>query len=318
MALFLSENDVKQVLTAEMALEAVESAHRDLALGLALDTPRQRSRLPQTVLHILQGALPAQGVIGYKAYTSNKSGNRFLVHLFDAASGQLKAVIEADFLGMMRTGAASGVAAKWLARPDSRVAGVFGSGWQAEGHVRAICAALPIELVKVFGRKADKLQSFCARLSELTGRRVVPAVSAEDAVRDCDLVGTVTTAAQPLFDADWLSPGVHINAAGSNALIRQEISEAAIRRCGLIAVDSLATALAEAGDLLPVLEKGRLHARQMVELGDVIIGRHAGRTDAGQITLFESQGMAIQDLALAKRVLDAALAHGLGVALPMQ
>lgn len=318
MALFLSENDVKQVLTAEMALEAVESAHRDLALGLALDTPRQRSRLPQTVLHILQGALPAQGVIGYKAYTSNKSGNRFLVHLFDAASGQLKAVIEADFLGMMRTGAASGVAAKWLARPQAKVAGVFGSGWQAEGHVRAICAALPIELVKVFGRKADKLQSFCARLSELTGRRVVPAVSAEDAVRDCDLVGTVTTAAQPLFDADWLSPGVHINAAGSNALIRQEISEAAIRRCGLIAVDSVATALAEAGDLLPVLEKGRLHARQMVELGDVIIGRHAGRTDAGQITLFESQGMAIQDLALAKRVLDAALAHGLGVALPMQ
>lgn len=318
MALFLSENDVKQVLTAEMALEAVESAHRDLALGQALDTPRQRSRLPQTVLHILQGALPAQGVIGYKAYTSNKSGNRFLVHLFDAASGQLKAVIEADFLGMMRTGAASGVAAKWLARPQAKVAGVFGSGWQAEGHVRAICAALPIELVKVFGRKADKLQSFCARLSELTGRRVVPAVSAEDAVRDCDLVGTVTTAAQPLFDADWLSPGVHINAAGSNALIRQEISEAAIRRCGLIAVDSVATALAEAGDLLPVLEKGRLHARQMVELGDVIIGRHAGRTDAGQITLFESQGMAIQDLALAKRVLDAALAHGLGVALPMQ
>lgn len=318
MALFLSENDVKQVLTAEMALEAVESAHRDLALGQALDTPRQRSRLPQTVLHILQGALPAQEVIGYKAYTSNKSGNRFLVHLFDAASGQLRAVIEADFLGMMRTGAASGVGAKWLARPDSRVAGVFGSGWQAEGHVRAICAALPIELVKVFGRKVDKLQSFCARLSELTGRRVVPAVSAEDAVRDSDLVGTVTTAAQPLFDADWLSPGVHINAAGSNALIRQEISEAAIRRCGLIAVDSVATALAEAGDLLPVLEKGRLHARQMVELGDVIIGRHAGRTDAGQITLFESQGMAIQDLALAKRVLDAALAHGLGVALPMQ
>ena len=318
MALFLSENDVKQVLTAEMALEAVESAHRDLALGQALDTPRQRSRLPQTVLHILQGALPAQGVIGYKAYTSNKSGNRFLVHLFDAASGQLKAVIEADFLGMMRTGAASGVAAKWLARPQAKVAGVFGSGWQAEGHVRAICAALPIELVKVFGRKADKLQSFCARLSTLTGRIVIPAASAEDAVRDSDLIGTVTTAAQPLFDADWLSPGAHINAAGSNALIRQEISEAAIRRCGLIAVDSVATALAEAGDLLPVLEKGRLHARQLVEVGDVIIGRHGGRSDAGQITLFESQGMAIQDLALAKRVLDTALALGLGVALPVQ
>lgn len=318
MAVFLTENDVKQVLTVDMALAGVESAHRDLALGQAVDTPRQRSRLPQTVLHILQGALPAQGVLGYKAYTSNRSGNRFLVHLFDAGSGQLKAVIEADYLGMMRTGAASGVAARWLARPDATVAGVFGSGWQAEGHVRAICAALPLETVKVVGRKVDKLQSFCARMSELTGRRIVPAADAEDAVRDADLVGTVTTAAQPLFDADWLKPGAHINGAGSNALIRQELSEATVRRCSLIAVDTVATALAEAGDLLPLLEKGRLHARQLVELGDIIVGRHAGRSDGGQVTLFESQGLAIQDLALALRVLEAAQAQGLGREIPLQ
>lgn len=316
MALFLTEQDVKQVLTMPMALEAVESAHRDLSLGQAQDTPRARSRLPQTVLHILQGALPAQGVLGYKAYTSNKSGNRFLVHLFDAASGVLQAVIEADFLGMMRTGAASGVAAKWLARPDSKVAGVFGSGWQAEGHVEAICTALPLERVKVFGRKPEKLASFCARLSERTGIPVVPAASPEEAVRGSDLVGTVTTAASPLFEADWLEAGTHINGAGSNALIRQELSEATIRRCGLVCVDSVPTALAEAGDLLPLLEKGRLHQRQLLELGDVIIGRRPGRTSPEEITLFESQGMAIQDLAVAVRVLAAAKDRGLGQTLP--
>lgn len=318
MALFLSENDVKKLLTVEMALEAVESAHRDLANGQAIDTPRARSRLPQTVLHILQGALPAQGVIGYKAYTSNKSGNRFLVHLFDAATGLLRAVIEADYLGMIRTGAASGVAARWLVRPDATVAGVFGAGWQAEGHVRAICAALPLECVKVFARKTDKLQDFCRRLCEQTGVSVVPAASAEDAVRGSDIVGTVTTAAQPLFDAAWLESGAHINAAGSNSLIRQELSEAAVRRCDLITVDAVPTALAEAGDLLPLLEKGRLHNRQLVELGDVIVGRHAGRTSLEQITLFESQGMAIQDLAVALRVLAAAEAAGLGQNIPMQ
>jgi len=318
MAVFLTEADVKQVLSPEMALAGVESAHRDLAQGQALDTPRQRSRLPQTVLHILQGALQAQGVLGYKAYTSNRSGNRFLIHLFDAASGRLKAVIESDYLGMMRTGAASGVAARWLARPDATVAGVFGSGWQAEGHVRAICAALPIELVKVWGRDADRLRDFCARLSEQTGRRVVPASDAEDVVREADLLGTVTTAANPLFDADWLKPGVHINAAGSNALIRQELSEQALRRCQLITVDSVATALAEAGDLLPLLEKGRLHSRQLVELGEIIVGRHPGRSNGEQITLFESQGMAIQDLAVAVRVLEAALERGLGQDVPMQ
>ena len=318
MALFLSENDVKQLLTVGMAMEAVESAHRDLALGQAQDTPRARTRLPQTALHILQGALPAQGVLGYKAYTSNRSGNRFLVHLFDAASGRLRAMIEADYLGMIRTGAASGVAAKWLARPEAKVAGVFGAGWQAEGHVRAICEALPLECVKVFARQADKLAAFCQRLSEQTGVRVVPATSAEEAVRDSDLLGTVTTAAQPLFDAEWLSPGTHINAAGSNALIRQELSEATLRRCGLIAVDTVATALAEAGDLLPLLEKGRLQPRQMVELGEVIIGRQPGRESAEQITVFESQGLAIQDLAVALRVLAAAEAAGLGVEIPLQ
>jgi alanine dehydrogenase len=318
MALFLSENDVKKLLTVTMAMEAVESAHRDLAQGQATDTPRARSRLPQTVLHILQGALPAQGVIGYKAYTTNRSGNRFLVHLFDAASGKLRAVIEADYLGMIRTGAVSGLAAKWLARPDSKVAGVFGSGWQAEGHVRAICAALPLEAVKVFSRRADRLQGFCQRLSELTGVAVVPAASAEATVRGSDLLGTVTTATLPLFDAEWLAAGTHINAAGSNALIRQELSEAAVRRCDLVTVDAVPTALAEAGDLLPLLEKGRLHARQLVELGDVIVGRHPGRVSLDQISLFESQGMAIQDLAVGLRVLAAAEAAGLGREIPMQ
>ena len=317
MAIFLSENDVKKLLTVAMALEGVESAHRDLANALAQDTPRARTRLPQTVLHMLQGALPAQGVIGYKAYTTNRSGNRFLVHLFDAASGELLAIIEADYLGMIRTGAASGIAAKYLARPGSEVAGIFGSGWQAEGHIRAICAALPLKQVKVCGRQPEKLASFCARLHELTGVEMLPTASPEDTVRGSDLIGTVTTATQPLFNADWLAPGMHINAAGSNALIRQELSEAAIRRCELVCVDAVSTALAEAGDLLPLLEKGRLHARQLVELGDVIIGRRPGRQNAAEITLFESQGMAIQDLAVGIRLLAAAREQGAGTRLPM-
>lgn len=316
MALYLSEDDVKQLLTMELAIEGVESAHRDLSLGLATDTPRVRSRLPQTALHILQGALSAQGVIGYKAYTSNRSGNRFHVHLFDAGSGVPLAVVSADFLGMMRTGAASGVAARWLARKDVVEAGVFGAGWQAEGHVRALCAVMPLQRIKVFSRKADRLVAFCHRMSEQTGVAVVPAGSPEEVVRGSRLVGTVTTASAPLFDADWLEAGAHINAAGSNALIRQELSEAAVRRCDLIAVDSVPTALAEAGDLFPLLEKGRLHDRQLLELGDVITGRRAGRETREQITLFESQGMAIQDLAVALRVVKRAEEKGLGMRLP--
>ena len=217
-----------------------------------------------------------------------------------------------------QTGHMNSASSRWLARPDARVAGVFGAGWQAEGHVRAICSALPLERVKVFSRNREKLQVFCQRMSEATGVAVVPAASVEETVRGSDLVGTVTTATQPLFDAEWLEPGTHINAAGSNALIRQELSEATLRRCALIAVDAVPTALAEAGDLLPLLEKGRLHARQLVELGDILTGRHAGRASAEQITVFESQGMAIQDLAVALRVVAAARARGLGAELPLQ
>ena len=154
-------------------------------------------------------------------------------------------------------------------------------------------------------------------MSEATGVAVVPA-SAEEAVRDSDLIGTVTTAAQPLFEAEWLAPGTHINAAGSNALIRQELSEATLKQAALIAVDAVPTALAEAGDLLPLLEKGRLHARQLVELGDIIVGKHKGRVSADQITIFESQGMAIQDIAVALRVLKAAREAGLGIELPLK
>ena len=194
MALFLNEKDVEQLLTMPLAMEAVEDAHRQLSGAQATDIPRQRTRQPQTTLHILQGALPQLDAIGYKAYTSNRSGVRFLVHLFAASSGRLRAVIEADRLGMMRTGAAAGVATRWLARPDAAVAGVFGAGWQAEGHIAAIAAVRPLQLVKVHARRADRLAAFCTRMSQRLEIEVRPVDSPEEVVRDSDIVGTVTTA----------------------------------------------------------------------------------------------------------------------------
>jgi len=316
MPLFLNESDVRQLLTMPLALEAVEEAHRELSLAKAIDIPRQRTRLPQTALHILQGALPGRDAIGYKAYTSNRSGVRFLVHVFSAASGSLRIVLEADLLGMMRTGAASGVATRCLSRPESEILGLFGSGWQAEGHVEAIATVRPLRRVKVFSRNAERLAAFCSKMSERLKIDVVPAASAEETVRGSDIVSTVTTAVTPLFDAAWLSPGTHINGAGSYSVIRREIGEDVFKLCRPIVVDSVETALKEAGDLLPLLEKGRLNERQMVELGDVLLGRHPGRTSPEQITVFESQGMAIQDIAVAVRLEALARERGLGIELP--
>ena len=316
MALFLTEADVRQHLTMAIALEAVEAAHRAHALGRAIDVPRQRTRVPTASLHILQGALLDANVMGYKAYTASKAGARFLVHPSDAASGHLLAVIEADALGMMRTGAAGGIAAKYLAREDAATVGLIGAGWQAQSQIEALCAVRKIRQVKLFSRDPEKRRLASADFSKRFGVEVIPVDTAETAVRDSDIVVTITSASMPVVQGDWLAPGTHINAAGSNALIRREIDEKSVSRASRICVDSRDTALREAGDLLPALEKGRIHERQLVELGEVIAGIRPGRTGPQDITLFESQGMAIQDLAVAARLLALARSHGLGTHLP--
>ena len=316
MALFLREDDVKQILTMPMALEAVENVFGEYALGEAVNIPRERTRIAKGALHILQGAVPNRKVIGYKAYTSTKEGNRFLLYLYHSEHGNLEAVIEADFLGRMRTGATGGVAAKWLSRAESSVAGLFGSGWQAQGQLDALCAVRPIQKVKVLGRDRERLQTFCDRNSSHFGISVVPAVDGKEVVENSDIVVTATSSTEPVVVYPWVGEGTHINAIGSNALIRREIDEKTLRQCDLIAVDSREVAARECGDLLPLLEKGRVNWRQILELGDILVGRAAGRTNDSQITLFESQGMAVQDLAVGATVLDRARDMGLGMELP--
>lgn len=316
MAIYLNEHEVEGLLEMPAIIDAVETVMAAHGRGEVVDYPRQRVRLPGSITHMLQAGVPYLNLTGFKVYTSSGGKARFWVHLFDANNGDPIAVLEADRLGMMRTGAAGAVAAKWLARPDAKVAGVFGSGWQAEGQVQALCTALSLSRVKVFARDRDRLVQFCARMSLLTGCDVAPAATAEETVRGSDIVVTVTTSAKPLFDGDWLEPGTHINAAGSNSLARQELSESSLRRVDLICVDARDTALREAGDLLPLLEKGRTQPGRWVELGELIAGVRPGRANPAQITLFESQGMGIQDIAVASRVLALARERGVGTDLP--
>ena len=316
MPLFLSENDVRQVATMPLALKAVEMSLREHALGCAVNIPRERTRIQKGALHLLQGAVDCLDTIGFKAYTSTREGNRFLIHLYNANSGRLEAIIEANLLGMLRTGAASGIASRYLSRPEASVAGMFGAGWQARGQLAALCQVRPIQQAKVFSRDRQRLEEFCREQSRQLNIEVIPAANAEEVVRGSAIVTTVTTSATPLFDSAWLEPGCHINAVGSNALIRTEIDEKTIRRCDPVVVDARDVAARECGDLLPLLEKGRIRWTQIAELGEIIVGRLPGRTSPTQITLFESHGMAIQDLALAAHVLQQAKQQGLGSDLP--
>jgi ornithine cyclodeaminase len=289
---------------------------KEHALGLAVNIPRERTRIQKGALHILQGAVESCGVFGYKAYTSTREGIRFLVYLYNSQRGNLEAVIESDYLGMMRTGAAGGAAARWLSRKNSKTVGMFGAGWQAHGQIEALCCVRDIQIARVFGRNAEKLEAFCKSQSEKLGIEVIPCPSARETVAGADIIVTITTASRPLFSHEWVEKGVHINAAGSNALIRAELDEKTLQKADILAVDARDVAQRECGDLLPLVEKGRIHWKRISELGEIIAGKAPGRTHDEQVTIFESQGMAIQDLIVGARVLQAAREKGLGTDLP--
>jgi alanine dehydrogenase len=312
MALFLDEQQVTDLLTMEIALTAVEEALKQHGLGTAINNPRTRVRLPTGQLHLMGAALPTRGVIGYKAYTAFRGKARFHVMLYSADTGELLAMLQADRLGQMRTGAASGVATKYMARSDAHSIGIFGTGWQARSQLEAVCAVRQIQRIKAFGRDAARRQTFCTEMSQQLGLPVEPAETPDAVVKGMDVVITSTSAREPLFDGNWLEPGAHINAIGSNALIRREIDDTTVRRSTLIVVDSKAQAHLECGDLLGPLERGLIHWEQVRELGDVVAGLIPGRRQDSEITLFESHGLAIWDLAAGMAVYDAAKTKGLG------
>jgi ornithine cyclodeaminase len=318
MVRYLSEADIREVLTMPMAIERVEQAFIDRAHGRAFDIPRRRTRQPGGHLHIVQGAAPEINTIGFKAYYVRPDRSRtFLVHLINHAQGNLEAMLEGDWMGQMRTGAATGVAAKYLAREDASVVGLFGSGRHAVTQLEAVCAVRAIREVKVFGRNAERVKTFCAAMGPKVNTLVRPATSREETVRGSDIIVVMTKSAEPLFDGNLLEPGQFIAATGANALNRREIDDIAVKRSDVIVVDSVEVAMGECGDLLAGVEAGTIYWENIPTLGDIIIGRRPGRTSAQQITLYESHGMALQDLYTGRRVLELAIARGLGTELPM-
>ncbi len=315
MALLLTEADVEHLLTMELALEAVEEAFREQAEGRAINELRRRLRVPRGTLHMMSAAVLARGVLGFKAYTSFPSGVRFLVLLYDAEAGSLLALIEANRLGQMRTGAASGVATRYMARPDAHTLGIFGTGWQAQSQVLAICAVRPIRRVLAYSRTPERREAFCQEMAARLGIEVIPAKRPEDVVAAADILVTATTAREPVFDGRWIPEGVHINAIGGNALFRREFDDEVIRRARTIVVDSKDQARIECGEFLHAIERGRLAWEAVHELKEVVAGRLVARQHPSDITLFKSLGIALEDVAVAVRVFERARQEGFGQAI---
>ena len=317
MPLFLTEDEVTRLLTMAEALEAVEEAFRQHGQGNAVNRPRARVRVPQGILHVMAAGLPPEGVLGFKVYTAFGGAVRFHVHLYSAEDGHLLALMEADRLGQIRTGAASGVAAKYLARPDASVVGIFGTGWQARSQLQAVCAVRKVREVRAYGRDAARRAAFCREMEAAHQVLVRPAPEPRAVVEGADIVITITTAKAPVFDGRWLHPGTHLNAAGSNFPQKQEIDEAAVAAARLIVVDSKEQAQIECGDLIAPISRGLLSWDRVHELGEVVAGKIPGRERPGDITLFESQGLALEDMAVAAVVYRKALREKVGRELPL-
>ncbi len=312
MTLLLTEQEVTELLTMPDALTYVEEAFRQQGLGLAQNHPRRRLRPPKGVLHMMAAALPSLGVMGYKAYSTTRSGARFLVILYSTETGELLSIMQADRLGQMRTGAASGIATKYLANPNADTLGMIGAGWQAESQLMAVNAVRRLKEARVFSRDADHRNSFASKMEKQLSIPVVPVDSAQAAVKDATIVVTITSSRAPVLQGAWLSEGAHVNAAGSNGLTRAEIDDAVARRASLIVTDSVEQAKMECGDLLSPIERNLISWEQVRELGEVVVNRAQGRTQPNDITLFESHGVAIEDVATAKRVYELAMERGMG------
>lgn len=318
MALFLSEADVRQLITMPLALEQVERALKDRALGRAVDLPRARIQTTSGIQHVLQACAPELGYIGFKYYFS-PPGHRgaTYVHLISMATGKLEAIIEAAHLGMTRTGAASGVASKHLANPGASVLAQIGAGYQGMGQLEAVVTALNIREARVYARTRDKLEAWCKNMADRLAIPVLPAASAPEAIQGAHVVNIMTKSTTPVINGDWLQPGQHVNAAGSNALSRAEIDAKTVARCKLITVDSRGTARNECGDLIAAVETGKLSWDTLPEIGEVLVGKAAGRATKDDITLYESHGMGIQDIYTAAKLLELARARNIGTALAM-
>ena len=314
--LLLREADVRALLTIGDAVAALEFAFREWAEGRADNQPRRRVRAG-VFLATMSAALPAAGVVGLKTYTSGKSGTRFWVLLFDATSGQPRAIIEGDHLGRLRTGAASGLATRYLAPQHASRVALFGAGTQALTQALALIAVRPVREIRVVSRDPNRRSAFVRELRQAwPDGKILEASSVREALSGAHIVTTITSSGDPLFPGAWLEPGQHINAAGSNWPNRREIDGQAVARAQPVVADDVEAARVEAGDLLLAERDGCLDWETVTSLRDVVTAK-AARSSPDQITLFKSVGLALEDLAAAATVLQRAEERGLGESIPV-
>lgn len=318
MPLLLKEDDVRNLLTMDMAVAAVEEAFKQRAAGNATVRPRTRMRMPGASNNLMAGWVGGSiNAYGLKVYGGPRSGDRppagMIVMLYDGSSGALLAIIEANQLGRVRTGAASGVATKYMAAPESSTVGVIGTGNQAATQLEAVCRVRDIRRAWVYSRTQERREAFAREMTQRLGISVDAAASAQECVTYAEIVVTITNSDAPVLERRWLGDGVHINAAGSNHPLHAEVDLETVRHASLIAADDVPQAREECGELIAAVNSNVVRWEQVHELAEVVAGRIPGRPSEEAITLFESQGIGTEDVAAGRMVYEAAVRQGAGV-----
>jgi ornithine cyclodeaminase/alanine dehydrogenase-like protein (mu-crystallin family) len=226
-------------------------------------------------------------------------------------------MIEADLFGQLRTGAASGLATRLLARPDAQTLGLIGVGRQSRTQVLAVCAVRPIRRVNVFARTAESREAYARAMEKDLGIEVRPSPSAQACVAEADVVVTITKSAEPVCQAEWLAPGAHVNVAGANSGDRREVDGEMVLRAAVKVTDHVEQAKVEAGEFRDLVADGKLAWSDIRELGELVTGKATGRTSPSELTLFKSLGIALEDMAFGEFVYQRALAAGVGRPIPV-
>ena len=322
MALILNRGDVEAVLSMREAIDVLERAFRELAEGKATVPTRLGLSVAEAngVLLAMPAHLTASGALGMKLVTSypDNPGKYHLptiqatILYYDHLTGRPLALMEGAHITAVRTGAASGLATRYLARETSRVVGLIGSGVQAETQLEAVCCVRPVIKANVYSPTPSRAASFAARMSARLDVDVRPVDEARHAVEGCDIVIAATSAKNPVVKGEWIGAGTHINGVGSHAPEKRELDSDAVRKAKVV-VDSMAGALQEAGDLLLPIAEGVITKKHIyAELSEVVAGSKPGRTGQQEVTFFKSVGMAIEDVAVAQLVYERARSLGIG------
>jgi alanine dehydrogenase len=309
--LYLAEEDVRRLLTVKDALEALDEcfAHwHDPDTG---NIDRRRARVGAGNFNLMGAAYGHRQVYGLKAYFAGKSGARYHTLLYSAETAQLLAMIEADLFGAIRTGAASGIATKFMAKKNAQSLAVIGAGKQAIHQVAAIVAVRPIKSISIFTRTPESRTAFAQAIEQQFSIPAKAAADAPSCVAGADIVVTITKSAEPVCRGEWLCEGAHVNAAGANAAERCELDADAILRAQLLVTDARSQAQTEAGEFRDLAAAGKLDWNHVHELGDVVAGKIARQSDR-QITVFKSLGIALEDVAFAELAYRRAVAAGIG------